>query len=128
MAYKIPVFTNLDRLFIASIDMTTTGNYEFLTVPLGKTYIPIRLFIELTNVSGLISVSTVSLGTNSPNYNNMIGETLLTGLNTVNESFNIQPTNSTFLPHNEETIFLRISGVAVATTYLGTAHLLGANF
>lgn len=68
-----------------SIDVTTTGNTTLLTVPSGITGIDLsNLKIALlgNNVTGSL---VASIGTNSPNFDNILPSTTFTGMNTIGD-------------------------------------------
>jgi len=77
--------TGLINTSSPSIDVTTTGNTTLLTAPAGIIGIDIAnlKFMLLGNntVGGLIA----SVGTNSPNFDNILAATTFTAFNTIGE-------------------------------------------
>lgn len=58
------------------IDCTSTGSVEIL--PLDQRFVTIQLSLELNLVSSIITPPTISVGNNSPDYDNVLGSTSLT--------------------------------------------------
>jgi len=72
-AYEMAVFS------ATSIDGKATGNTSLGTVPSGKTFVPLFAITRVTSANTVLSVATASIGTNSPNYNDLVAATALTG-------------------------------------------------
>ncbi|HLT41324.1 MAG TPA: hypothetical protein VKZ95_01360 [Sphingobacteriaceae bacterium] len=111
--------------FNALIDGKTIGNTPIFTTPAGKRFIPTSCNIRLVTVSGLTLVSTISIGTNPPNYNNILGATLLTELSSVNQVITnvLSGAYSSIAPST--TVYCRVSIPSTATTYNLMASIVG---
>lgn len=111
-------------IFTAPVDGKTVGNTVLGTVATGKTFIPIKVNYALLAVSGLVLVSTISTGSNSPNYNNISGPTLLTGLNALDEILDVSLASTSAIAGGS-TINARVSIASTATTYDLQASVIG---
>lgn len=116
----------LERMIKGSITGTSSGSTVIGTTENGtERFYPIFALMELTNMSGLISVATISLGTNSSTYDNIIPATVLTNLNAVNKFLKLDITSATASVAANTAIRINISGVAVATTYTLKVTIIG---
>lgn len=111
-------------IFTAPVDGKIVGNTLLGSVPAGKTFIPIQASFTLLNVAGLALVSTASIGSNSPNYNNILGATLLTGLSTQGEVIGMDLGNPSSVGASTD-IYARVSIGSTATTYDLQASVIG---
>lgn len=79
--------------------------------------------VEITEASGVITVATVSAGTNAPNYDNIVSNYILTGLNTVGSNM-----LSTTLVHSAVNgnvdIYAKVQNSAVATNLKARLYML----
>ena len=115
---------NLVR-FNASVDGTNVGDTLIFTSPASKRFIPISSHLMLLDVVGLSLVATVSMGTNASTYNNIMGATLLTGLNAENQIITntLNGPYASVAPSTQ--VFCRVSIASTATTYQLMASLVG---
>lgn len=112
------------QAFSALVDGKTVGNTLLVTVPAGKTFIPIKATYTLINVTGLSLVSTVSIGSNSPNYNDISGATLLTGLSVQGKVLSLDLSSPTSAAASSN-VYARVSIASTATTYNLMASVIG---
>lgn len=111
-------------VFTAPVNGKVVGNTLLGTVPAGKTFIPVKATYTLTAISGLSLVATVSVGSNSPNYNNISAATALTLLNALGVTVNLDLSSPASIPEGGE-IFARVSVASTATTYNLQASVIG---
>lgn len=99
------------------VDGTSIGNTLIFTAPPSNRIIPVAVSFYLLNAVGLSVVSTCSIGTNGPNYNNILGATALTGLtaNTTLVGTALTGLFSSVAPGAD--VYCRVSVPATATTY-----------
>lgn len=119
---------NLDpfnKSYYVQVDGTSVGNTSITTIPSGKKFIPQSGGFTLIGVSGLSLVATISIGTNSPNYNNIIGTTLLTGLSVQNQHLKINLSGIITTIAASSEIFCRVSIASTATAYNVIANISG---
>lgn len=100
-----------------AVDGKTVGNTLIFTTDAVKTFVPVSINVTITAVSGLSLVSTVSVGTNSPNYNNICGAALLTGLDSNNETIQIPLIANLNAISAGSQVYARVSIGSIATTY-----------
>lgn len=104
--------------YSGTIDAKTTGSTKIGTTENGAArFIPKTIVIELTGASAIIGAATLSVGTNSSSYNNILAATALTGVSTLNNIVMLHlPTTviSSIAPNTD--IFVNVSVGATATT------------
>lgn len=111
-------------VFTAPVNGKVVGNTLLGTVPAGKTFIPVKATYTLTAISGLSLVATVSVGSNSPNYNNISSATALTLLNALGVTLNLDLSSPASIPAGGQ-VFARVSIASTATTYNLQASVIG---
>ena len=97
-------------------------------------FMPINMIVMLRAVSGFVSVPTVSIGTNAPDYNNILPASALTGLDAIGEYFRLAlgtqiGTTGTYRgmsPSSSVAIKANVTSAAVATTYDVEVQIVGA--
>ena len=72
---------------ITEVDATLVGDHPLTTVPTDRLMYVTKLLILLTNVSGGGAKPKVTLGYNSPDFDDIILPTTLISLDTVNDAF-----------------------------------------
>lgn len=126
MAYKVPYIAPLPQIIrIENVNGKSSGSTLMqASSQLGKFY-PINVAFEIVDVSGLITAATVSIGTNSTTYNNIMAATLLTNLTAILDIRNITlNTGLVVLPASTD-VYLKVTGAATATTFDFNVYLLG---
>lgn len=126
MAYKVPYLPPLPQIIqILNVNGKNSGSTIMQkSSPLGKFY-PMNVSFELVSVSGLVTASTVSLGSNSATYNNIMAATLLTNLTTALDIRNITLNTGLVTLAANTDVYLNVTGVATATTFNFNVYLLG---
>lgn len=100
-----------------AVDGKTVGNTLIFTTDAVKTFVPVSINVTITSVSGLSLVSTVSVGTNSPNYNNICAAALLTGLDSNKETLQLPLIGNLSAIAPSTAVYTRVSIGSTATTY-----------
>lgn len=116
---------NVTQTYSALVDGTAVGNTSIFVAPSGKRFIPQIASFTLIQVTGLSIVATCSIGTNPASYNNIMGATLLTGLNTANAMFGVSLTGVISSVSAAEEVFCRVSIASTATVYNFLASVTG---
>jgi hypothetical protein len=62
------------------VSLNSTGTIVLGTTPSTSYLYPESVFVQLVAVSGALTLATFSVGTNSPNYDNILSSTLMTSL------------------------------------------------
>lgn len=105
----------------AVVPMTAVGDILLGTTDSGVYSVPVRAAVIPVAVVGLTSVPLVSIGTNAPDYDNVVPVTELTGLTVSVLSGGvgrqIVPADIRVLAGGTG-IYLRVHTAAVATTYV----------
>jgi len=111
-----------DIVGLRDINGLTTGAID-LMVTRPTPFLPVQILVAVHELAGFTSSPTVSLGTNSPNYNNIVAATALnlSGLGAF-RVLNITTSNAVA---RDSLIRLNITIVGVATTYRFGMWLLG---
>ncbi len=84
-----------------------------------------HVILDLTSVSGFVSVPTISLGTNSTSYDDILTATPLTSLTSQSDTFMIPISGIVADIASATGIYLNIITGASASTYTIDAALLG---
>jgi hypothetical protein len=113
---------------VTGIDAKVVGNTALL---ISEPDSSVRHFVVLANIggqtlAGVTSGPTVSLGTNSPNFDNIMAATVVPA--SLTGSVFVQPLNTNPLVQNGAVVNLRVSVAANATAYIIRAHLLLVSF
>lgn len=114
------------------IDGTAVGDATICTTieDSEKNYYPAQVQIILDTVSGLTTAPTISVGTNSPNYDNILSALSLDGLLSSAGTYiarAIGVTSTANAIGNGADIKARISVAATATTYDVRVHIFGVH-
>lgn len=120
--------SGLKVLTATGIDGKTLGSTLIQTTAPGLRFVPTVINMELTTVSGFVSAPSVSIGTNSTDYNNLLSITSLSFVDTANEFvvYNIEDVvASPFSIAASTGIYLKVTTAAVGTTYTMRATVLG---
>lgn len=100
----------------ASLIDTTENN--------ARRFYPLLVICQAANVSGLVSVATVNIGTNAATYND-IATIVLTGVNATNKYLPVSMAAALSSVAPNTGIYVNVTGIAVATTYTLNVHILG---
>ena len=109
----------------SGIDGKSIGNTTLYTVPSGKQLVVERVIIIPTSVDTLISLPTVSVGKTSSAYADVIAAGILTGVTATLTSTPLTPISGASVLSSGESLVLRVSVGAVATTYTFKAIVIG---
>lgn len=110
---------------ISSVNGLTQAATPIFTVPAGKTFYPLRVLVEPTTVTGLITPSVVSVGTNATNYNNIMASNALTGLTGTNTISQIAADLGAIAVAAGTQVFARVITAATADAYTLRIILIG---
>jgi hypothetical protein len=94
----------------------------------GMTFVPLFIHVEAINMSGVITPPTVSVGTNAPNYNNILNLTAMDSiLNTTGliKTYNVSSAIGVPSIPPGTAIYTRVGGLAIATTYAFRIDIIG---
>lgn len=103
------------NVYVADVDGTATGATAIFTAPQGFGISQIQ--IVSTGISGLLFAPTISVGTNSSSYNNIITLSALTLLTATGDTINTHPLNPCYIPQTNDTIYCNVTTAALATSY-----------
>lgn len=76
------------------LPMDTTGSTSIVVTADAQNFYPEELLLVVTEEPGSIGLCTLSVGTNSPNYNNVLAATLITDLSVLGRTKAIKLNNS----------------------------------
>lgn len=113
---------------LTGLDGKTAASTKIDTTSIGLRFVPMAIHIEPTTVTGLVSVSSLSIGTNSASYDNIVPITALTGLTSANIVLNLDPSLLSSSIATGTDIYVKITTVAVGTTYTLSISVLGFYF
>lgn len=117
---------NYIAVWVRNIDAKIAGNSLIAHVPQSKG----PFFVEfvaarLAAISTLTTVPTVSVGTNNPNYDNLVAATPMTGINVVNNLARPSLVAKSGIVPADTDVYVRVSIGAVATTYTIDVSIIG---
>lgn len=115
----------VQNVFNVAVNGKTVGNTLMFTSDASKRFIPTGVNVSLLNVSGLALVATLSVGTNSTNYNNVSASTLLTGLSTQTQVLALPLIGNLNSIPAGSAVYVRVSIGSTATTYDLNVSLTG---
>lgn len=87
---------------------------------------PLLIQVDVVSATGIISVPAISIGTNSPSYNNILAATTLTGLTMAGAHSIFLPTAGSMEAMYGEGIYANVTSVAVGTELTLAVDLIGA--
>lgn len=109
---------------VTGIDLKTTGTTSLYTVPAGRKALITDLIIHLTTGTSVSVVASISLGTNSTDFNNIFAIYALTNLDTTDE-FNKNSPIVAVASAAASVVTLNVTTGATATTATARAVLIG---
>lgn len=121
------ISANANKTSYGFVDCTAAGIYPFLFISTAKGFfLPLGMQIGLSKVSGITTPPTVSIGTNSPNYDNIIAA-VVSPLVALADLRNILVGTSanTKAILADTWIYLNVRVAAVATQYTVAVRELG---
>lgn len=103
---------NLSGTALTSIYLTTLNGGEAQS-----RFVPMYAQVITDTVSGLVSVATISLGTNATDYNNVVAASAMTGLTSANLFMPITiASGASSIAHGTD-LYVKVTVAAVGTTY-----------
>lgn len=118
--------TNLTRLTIKGVNAKNTGATLVGTTENGTArFYPVMVVFEMTVASVIAIVPTVSIGTNSATYNNILAAAALTGMTTANSMICSSVVGAVNSVAPNTGINVNVSVGATATTATLDIHVLG---
>ena len=100
-----------------SIDAKTTGSTLLFTTKSNERFYPTSITMEVTAASVIVGVCTLSIGTNSATYNNILAATALTGMTAANKVVSMNLTSLVIDSIAASTgVYVNITVGATATT------------
>lgn len=109
----------------SSQSVTSTGTSVIHTSQSGYDFQPITVSILTTGASGVVTPAIISIGTNSPNYNN-IANNIIVGTS-VDGITNLLTSSPVSIPPDTD-IVMKVGTAAIATTCTVKAALTGYNY
>jgi len=110
---------------LAELDCKTVNDVSLVVIPTGVIKYAQTLIMRLTTISGSGGTPKLSFGTNSPNFDNIVGSTTLTGLNTVDDIFVISLAGTLKALKAGDDLHVKVTNVATFTTYKVAVAALG---
>lgn len=123
MSYNIPKTLKLFQVY--GIDGTSTGSTLIGTTAASDTFVPISIIAQLTSTTGFVTAASISIGTNSSSYNNILAITALTGVNANNYILNIPITTAIASIAASTGMYVKVTTGATATTYVLSISIMG---
>lgn len=112
------------RAFVAGIDGKTVGN-TVLVIPTRRRLLIQQVIIVPTEVDTLTVPADVSVGKTSPTYSDIVDTVSLYGLTTVDSYIILAPAVNANVLQPDDSLVLRVSTGATATTFTFKAIVVG---
>ena len=118
----------IESITTVGISGTVTGSTSVGTTDPNMRFVAQFINVELTSLSGTLTIPpTISIGTNSTSYNNLLAGTALTGVNAANIVMQISATALSSSVATGTGIFVNVTAAAtgVSLTYTMRVTVLG---
>jgi hypothetical protein len=114
-------------MYLATIDGTQAEMYSsfFGEGDTQFNFEPLLIQFGVQSATGIISVPTVSVGTNSPTYNNILGAMALTGLTGAGSHTVVLPSPGSMEALYGTDIYANVTGAGVGTELTISVDLIG---
>lgn len=123
MAYKSPL--GLSIIQVSSVDGKTAASTTIGTTEAGGRFVPLYANIQLQSTTGFAVVASLSIGTNSTNFDNILPITALTSVSSANLMINVPLVAVISSVAPSTAISVKITTPATATTYVLRVTLVG---
>lgn len=123
MAYKSPL--GLSIIQVSNVDGTTAASTTIGTTEGSGRFIPLYANVQLQSTTGFAVVASLSIGTNSTDFNNIVPITALTSVSSANLMVNIPLVSVISSVAASTAISVKITTPATATTYVLRVTLVG---
>ena len=110
---------------ITGVNLKNVGQQALYTVPSGKKVYVTRIIVELTTITGFVTVGSISAGRNSGVYNDIIADTDLTGLSVVGRFYVLDVDGQALVASATDSIRININTAFDASTATATIVLIG---
>lgn len=118
---RVVIFASLSTISTTSAVATKIATTDNATV---KSFYPTQAFIEAVTTTGTITtMASVTIGTNSPNYNNIIPISTVVGLSAAGVHSPIRPSGAMFVVPPGTDIYFNISAIPVGTSVVQTVNV-----
>lgn len=114
------------RLGVVNGDQATNYSRSFGEDDRQFNFYPFLIHISVDDASGIVQVPILSIGTNSPNFDNVLSATTLTGLSALRVQSVYLPNIGGAVVNYGGSVFANVTGVAIGTTLLLTVSVIGA--
>lgn len=108
---------------VQDVNGKSTGSTEVVTLPNGFVIFDVQ--IVLTNASGIVLAPSISIGTNSSSFNNIVAISTLTPLSIANDAFTLSAFNPGIHLNEDDVVYVKVTTAAIATIYEFDVVLIG---
>lgn len=123
MAYKSPL--GLSIIQVSNVDGTVGASSTIGTTEGSGRFVPLYVNVQLQSVTGFAVTASISIGTNSTDFNNILPITALTSVDTANEILNVPLVAVISSIAASTAISVKVTTAATATTYIMRISLVG---
>lgn len=123
MSYKTPL--GLSVIQVSNVDGTAAASTTIGTTEGSGRFVPLYINVQLQSVTGFAITASISIGTNSTDFNNIMPITALTSLDTANEIINLPLVAVISSVAASTAISVKITTPATATTYVVRISIVG---
>lgn len=111
--------------FVADVDLTSVNSKKVLELQASEEIVPGTVMFRVTEADTVSTDAEVSVGTNGPDYNNIIPSLTLTGLSAVGEAWAFTIDGFRPVVVGPDEIFVKVVTPATAVALKVTAWLFG---
>lgn len=114
-------------MYLATINGDQSQNYSrfFGEADTQFNFEPLLIQFEVESATGILSVPAISIGTNSPDYNNVLTAMTLTGLSVVGAHTVVFPSAGSMEAMYGTDIYVNVTSVGIGTELTLSVDLIG---
>lgn len=110
----------------SNVNLASTGSSSIFTPPFsGVTFMASAIIVRCTEATDISQAASISIGTNSSNYDNILPITSLTGLTSSGNFIRIPIDGIGFAVPKDTQIFVKVTTAATGTSQVGTVYIDG---
>lgn len=115
----------MGAMYLATINGATPYGQSFSQPDTHYNFEPLLIQIEVESATGIISVPAMSIGTNAPNYNNILTAMTLTGLSVAGAHTVVLPSPGSMEALYGTDIYANVTSAGVGTELTISVDLIG---
>ena len=110
---------------IAALNLAAIGSRKLLDIDTGEYFTPDNLFFRIITASGVTGAAEISIGTNAPNYDNLMASKVLSALAAVDDTWNEAIEGKGLTVNGPAEIWIRVKAAAPAVALEADVYVTG---